>query len=220
MKKFDPNFIFLLALALLFVPLFVFAQFQKTEDQKTVNEILPTEKDFIEMWEDEIRNDPETVIFEKIEEGKYYFKTNRFSFDGELKLFDVYLGYGYTDYLCRDEYIAAEIKLKLADVPESRFYYEDYGIDGAIKKEYRNDKNVKAYLDWHQDNCCSFYYDYQTEKWLTYDEHEKMKCREKEQEYLFGPQKFLLEFIMIPIIVLLILLILIINPFNIRRWLK
>lgn len=202
-------------------PSLVFTQPQEIRSQETINNsinnFLLTEEDFIMMWEDGIRNDPETVIFEKLEDKKYHFKTNRFSFDGELKVFDVCLDYDYRDYLCKDEYIAAEIKLKLDNVPESRFYYENYGISGNVRREYRNDENVKAYLKWHQNNCCSFYYDYKTEKWLTDDEHEKMGCREKEPyEY----KSFLFEFMIMFVIASLILLALIINPFNIRKWLK
>ncbi|MEA1937142.1 MAG: hypothetical protein U9N04_03455 [Patescibacteria group bacterium] len=218
MKKLNQKLIFISIFLLSFIlsPFLISVQSQEAQPQKTINNSLLTEEDFIKMWEDGIKSDPDTIIFEKIEEGKYHFKTDKFPFDGELKIFDIYLDYDYTDYLCKDKCIAAEIKLKLADVPESRFYYEGYGIHGNIRKEYRNDENVKAYLKWRQKNCCSFYYDYQAEKWLTYDEHKKMKCREKEpDEY-----STIFEFMIMPFIILLILLILIINPFNIRRYLK
>jgi len=177
------------------------------QPQKTVDNPLPTEEDFIEMWEDGIKNDPETVVFEKTENKKYHFKTNKFPFDGELKIFDVYLDYVHREYLCKDEYVAVEFKVKLAGVPENRFYYDNYNSSDNIKKEYRDNKNVKAYLIWYENNCGSFYYDYQTEEWLTSDEHEKMKCREKES---FESPTVFFEFMIVPIVMLFIVLIVIV----------
>jgi len=45
----------------------------------------PTQAALVKAWEEIQRKDPDTVMFEKIGEGRYRFKTNRFPFDGELK---------------------------------------------------------------------------------------------------------------------------------------
>lgn len=216
MKKFNQKSILLSILVLLFTlsPFLIFAQHQETQLQETTDNSLPTEEDFIKIWEDGIKNDLETVVFEKLENKKYYFKTNRFPFDGELKIFDIYLDYGHTDYLCEDKYVAVEFKIKLTGVPENRFYYDNYNSFDNIKKEYRDNKNVKAYLNWYENNCCSFYYDYQTEKWLTSNEYEKIKCREGEP---FEYHKYLFEFMIVPIVALLILLAVIVYNLKNKR---
>src|SRR5215204_7611719 len=46
----------------------------------------PTQASLIRAWEQVQKDDPEAVTFEKVGERNYKFKTNRFPFDGELKV--------------------------------------------------------------------------------------------------------------------------------------
>ena len=46
----------------------------------------PTQASLVKAWEEIQKDDPETVTFEKVGEQTYRFKTNRFPFDGELKV--------------------------------------------------------------------------------------------------------------------------------------
>ena len=46
----------------------------------------PTQASLVKAWEGLQKDDPETVTFEKVGEHTYRFKTDRFPFDGELKV--------------------------------------------------------------------------------------------------------------------------------------
>ena len=148
----------------LFIPLFVFAQ-----PDTTTNNSLPTEESFIKMWEKKMKNDNETVTFEKIEEGKYHFKTNKFLFDDELKVVSVEIEKNISKG-CASRYTSANINLKLTGVPDISEFRSKY--------EYQENQNVINYLNWYSSSAY-LYYDHQAERWLSkgkYNNQER-ECR-------------------------------------------
>ena len=166
-KAFLGLFIFLI----IFTPLFVFAQ-----SNITTNNSLPTEESFMEMWEKRIKNDSGTMIFKKIEEGKYHFKTNRFLFDDELEVVSIEIGENILKG-CVSEYTVANINLRFTDIPEISEFRTEYQ---GIKMQYRKNQNVINYSDWHFDHTY-FYYDYRAEEWLSEKEFndQESECRKQ-----------------------------------------
>lgn len=188
-KLFLGLFVFLF----LFIPLFTFAQ-----SNATINNSLPTEESFLEMWEERIKNDPETVIFEKIEEGRYHFKTSKFLFDDELLINNIDLSHNLED--CENGHSRAEIKFELAGMPEISDFRDERG---HIKKQYLN-KQDGNYYTWYTNNNF-FYHDYKTERWLSAKEYsdKEGKC-EKRNPLSYFPQEFILLFAIIFIVSVII----------------
>ncbi|MCK4421398.1 hypothetical protein KAW18_07500 [candidate division WOR-3 bacterium] len=149
----------------------------------------PTEATLIEAWETIQRNDPETVVFEKLGENLYKFKTERFPFDGKLKILNVSVDDRMKDY----EYgnIMGIIEVELVDLP----------ADFSLKYSY-------SYSMWGQNNM--LYYDEETDGWLTSNEY-YAKTQEKLPKtpslfflniLSYGPILILIVFIVFSLIVI------------------
>jgi len=106
----------------------------------------PTEKSLITAWENQQRNDPNTLVFEEISPNTYRFKTERFPFDGELQILNVTIDeqiFGFEGSV-----IMGIVEPELLDLPE----------DFSKKYSY-------SYSSWIQNNI--LYYDKEEEKWLS-----------------------------------------------------
>jgi hypothetical protein len=110
----------------------------------------PTEQSLIAAWENQQRNDPNTLVFENISPDIYHFKTERFPFDGELQILNVTVDeqiFGFDGSV-----IMGIIEPELLDLPE----------DFSRKYSY-------SYSSWLQNNI--LYYDKEEEKWLSAKEY-------------------------------------------------
>ncbi len=137
------NIVILSGLFFLFAPVILFA--------------VPTEESLIEAWENIQKKDPETVVFEYISPGSYRFKTERFPFDGELKVLNVTVdermeGYDYG-------FIMGVVEVELVGLAED-----------VLEKYYY------SYSAWMQTNI--LYYDKENKKWLS-DKEYYGKIKEK-----------------------------------------
>lgn len=113
----------------------------------------PSEKYLIKAWENLQKNDPKTIVFEKIKEGSYRFKTARFPFDGELKVTKVYI---YDDYSDISGMIEGYVSVKLVG----------FNRDNIVKESY-------GYHKWKQNNF--LVYVTKTGKWMSSTEYLKRK---------------------------------------------
>lgn len=106
----------------------------------------PTEKSLLRAWESMQRNDSEVLIFEKTEESLYNFKTERFPFDGQVRILNITIDDRMGEY----EYgsILGVIEVELVDLPED--FLEKYSY---------------SYSVWESNN--TLYYDKQSERWVT-----------------------------------------------------
>jgi hypothetical protein len=129
--------LFLIFIVFLFLPLNILAQ--------------PSEKGLIKAWESLQKNDPKTVVFEKINEGSYSFKTEYFPFDGELKVFEVFLDDRGSDVTGK---IIGRIGVELV------------GLDKEIISKYNY-----GYSIWSNNNY--LYYDIKTGKWISSSDYIK-----------------------------------------------
>ncbi len=53
--------------------------------------VEPTRESLLEVWEQSQRADPQTTVFERIGDGRYRFATQRFPFDGVVRVLNVVL---------------------------------------------------------------------------------------------------------------------------------
>jgi hypothetical protein len=144
MNKFvNLNIIVIMGLLFIFSPVVLFS--------------IPTEESLIQAWENIQKNDPETVAFEYLSPGSYHFKTERFPFDGELKVLNITIdermeGYDYG-------FIMGVVEVELVGLAED-----------VLEKYYY------SYSAWMQTNM--LYYDKENEKWLS-DKEYYGKIKEK-----------------------------------------
>ena len=127
----------------------------------------PSQESLLKAWEQVQKSDPDTLVFEKIAEGRYRFKTGRFPFDGELKVLKVsvedpgedynYSTYGVVEY----------------DLP---------GLSEEVKKKYE-----RSYSKWQGTN--TLYFDKEAGSWLSSEQRRaKMAARRKEEARLAEAQ--------------------------------
>lgn len=117
----------------------------------------PTQASLVKAWEEVQRNDPETVTFEKTGEGRYKFKTDRFPFEGELKILKASVNdysYGGDDegYGAPTGYVAGVIE------------YDLVGLSAEVEKKYE-----RSYSNWQMNN--TLYFDKQGGEWLSLDKY-------------------------------------------------
>lgn len=122
----------------------------------------PTQDSLIQAWERAQREDPETVAFEKTGERTYRFKTERFPFDGELRVLKATVD----DSMDGDEY----------GVTTGVIEFDLVGLPDEVVKKYEH-----SYEAWVRTN--RLYFDKETRKWLSFDEH-FVKMRAKAGEAL------------------------------------
>jgi hypothetical protein len=150
----------------------------------------PTKESLITAWENQQKTDPNTLAFEEISPNIYRFKTERFPFDGELKILNVTIDEQMSGF--EGGFITGIVEIELTDLPE----------DFVKKYAY-------SYSSWSQSNI--LYYDIENEKWLSVKEYYT-----KAQENL-PPGVFIDPFNYIPILFLLFLIIILLFAYNIQK---
>ena len=113
----------------------------------------PSQQSLVEAWEQLQRSDPETLAFEKIAERRYRFKTNRFPFDGELKILKATID-GATDDFDYG-YVQGVIE------------YDLIGLSEEVVKKYEH-----SYENWQENNRLTF--DKESSAWMS---PEQMRVR-------------------------------------------
>ncbi|MBN1693978.1 hypothetical protein JW879_01075 [candidate division WOR-3 bacterium] len=176
MNKKRPYFFVVTSLFLLFVPAILFA--------------IPTEESLIKAWEGFQKSDPKTLAFEKLSENRYHFKTERFPFDGELKILNVTVDKQTSSF--EGGFILGVVEVELANLPKD--FLEKYSY---------------SYSAWIQDNI--LYYDTEEEKWLS-DEEYYSRMREKIPTSLFLD---ILNYL--PFLFLLFIIFILIIAFNVQK---
>jgi hypothetical protein len=150
----------------------------------------PTEKSLITAWENQQRNDPNTIVFEKISSNHYHFKTERFPFDGELQVLNVTIDEQISGF--EGSFIMGIIEPELLDLPED--FLEKYSY---------------SYSTWIQNNI--LYYDKEEEKWLSAKEYYS-KAKEN-----LPTSSFLDTVGYIPLLFLFFIILLLIFVYKIQR---
>jgi hypothetical protein len=176
MNKVRLDIFLITSLFFLFTPTILFA--------------LPTEESLIETWEGFQKSDPKTLVFEKLSEDLYRFKTERFPFDGELKILNVTVDEQTASF--EGGFILGVVEVELLDLPED--FLEKYSY---------------SYSAWIQDNI--LYYDTEEEKWLSAEEYYG-KMREK------VPTGFLLDILnYLPFLFLFLVVAILLIAINVQH---
>jgi hypothetical protein len=79
-------------------------------------------------WENAQRSDRNTVVFERLEEGLYRFQTERFPFDGEIRVNSVYIDDTAASYEEGAVFGVVEVELLGADDDFFSRYGQSYGF--------------------------------------------------------------------------------------------
>jgi hypothetical protein len=134
----------------------------------------PDEASLIKAWEEIQKTDPNTVTFEKIEDGLYKYKTKFFPFDGKLKIYDATI-----DNEEINGFNMGELVVELIKAPNN--FYEKYRLKYSI---------------WGRNN--TLYYDKKAGRWLSPQEYRSFLAAKKKpsklgMDFLFswGPILFL-----------------------------
>jgi hypothetical protein len=128
----------------------------------------PTETSFVKAWEDVQKGDPETVTFEKVGERRYKFKTNRFPFDGELRVLKATVDESAGAY-GEDE---GGLPMSATGVIE----YELIGLSDEVRKKYEHSFSL-----WERNN--RLFFDRERGEWLSSEQY-FARMSEKSQEML------------------------------------
>jgi hypothetical protein len=107
----------------------------------------PSEASFVSAWERCRKAEPQTLTLEKIEEGRYRFKTKAFPFDGELKVLSVSIGDPYSE-----EYVAG--------MTPGTVEVELVGFAEDTARKYAG-----SFARWQMGN--TLYFDRDAGRWLT-----------------------------------------------------
>jgi hypothetical protein len=176
MNKIRLNIFLIMSLFLLFIPVILFA--------------LPTEESLIEAWEKIQKKDPKTIAFKKLSENLYHFKTERFPFDGKLKILNVTVDEQTPSF--EGGFVLGVVEVELLDLPED--FLEKYSY---------------SYSTWIQDNI--LYYDKEEEKWLSDEEY----YREMEEKMPTGFFFDILNYL--PFLFLVLIIIILVIVFNVQQ---
>lgn len=175
MKKLSAESFFIISIFLLF-PGILFS--------------APTEKSLISAWENLQKNDSQTIVFEKLSYNLYRFKTERFPFDGELKMLNITVDEQMSGF--EGGFTMGIVETELIDLPED--FLEKYSY---------------SYSAWSQSNI--LYYDRENEKWLSAKEYYT-----KAQENV--PSGVFIDiFNYLPLLFLFLFIIILIIVYNIQR---
>lgn len=183
MNKVDYNVFLVMILFFLLVPTILFA--------------FPTEESLIETWEGLQKSDQKTLIFEKLSDDRYRFKTERFPFDGELKILNVTVDKQTSSF--EREFILGVVEVELLNLPKD--FLEKYSY---------------SYSTWIQDNI--LYFDTEEEKWLS-DEEYYGKMREKVPPGFFFDILNYLPFLFLFLVITILLIAINVQQKN-KRYLK
>jgi uncharacterized membrane protein len=147
----------------------------------------PTEVSLLHAWEAMQRNDSEVLIFDKVEASLYRFKTERFPFDGQLRVLNVTIDDRMGEY----EYasILGVIEVELVDLPED--FLEKYSYSFSV---------------WQSNN--TLYYDKESQQWLTSSEFvSRTQTKAPELQSFFGTYLTTCLLIIVFIIILIVFFI-------------
>lgn len=176
MNKVRFNIFIIIGLFFLLVPTMLFA--------------LPTEESLIKAWEGFQKEDPKTITFEKISENRYRFKTERFPFDGELKILNVTVDEQTSSF--EGGFVLGVVEIELLNLPKD--FLEKYSY---------------SYSAWVQDNI--LYYDTEEEKWLSAEEYYGKMKEKMPTNFLFDILNYL------PFLFLLFIIVILIIAFNVQQ---
>jgi len=104
----------------------------------------PTRQSLLAAWEAGLREDPQTLVFEKLEDGRYRWSTERFPFDGVVRVLNLV-------------------------VDDRTFEYAASGVVGVVEADLEgvNDEFRRQYSYsiglWHGAN--TFYFNVDTGEW-------------------------------------------------------
>ncbi|HEX7315345.1 MAG TPA: hypothetical protein VF297_15590 [Pyrinomonadaceae bacterium] len=119
----------------------------------------PTQTSLVKAWEEVQKDDPETVTFEKVGERTYRFKTNRFPFDGELKVLKATVN--------QSEYAEDGTATGVIE-------YDLVGLSDEVEKKYEH-----SLENWEATN--SLYFDGESKSWLSSEQYSaRMSAKSKE----------------------------------------
>jgi hypothetical protein len=108
-----------------------------------------SEETLLQAWQKMQQDDPKTVVFEKLRDRQYRFKTERFPYDGEVRVLNLVIDDRDVDSLAP---ITGHVELELADLPED-FYR----------------KHARSYSIWSENN--TLYFDQDADRWATSREY-------------------------------------------------
>jgi len=156
----------------------------------TTSFALATEESLIETWEKFQKNDPKTITFEKLDKNLYHFKTERFPFDGELKILNVTVDEQSSGF--EDGFVLGVVEVELVNLPKD--FMEKYSY---------------SYSAWVQDNI--LYYDKKEGKWLSVENYYG-KMKEK------LPTGFFMDILnYLPLLFLLLIMAIFVIAINVQR---
>ena len=121
----------------------------------------PTEESLIQKWEQIQKSDPKTITFTKLADHRYKFKTERFPFDGVLKVKDATVDEGEVGFA--GEFVVGIVEIELVGVPSK--FIEQYG---------------RKYSIWSRNN--RLYYDKKSETWRTPREFQSIMIKKAEAQ--------------------------------------
>lgn len=107
---------------------------------------VPTEESLLSTWEQFQTNDPQNLLFEKIEDGRYKFQTKRFPYNGEIHVLN--LSIDETPGAYDTNTIMGVIEVELTDLPEDFYSIHSH-----------------SFATWQQTNY--FYYDHDLKRWIS-----------------------------------------------------
>lgn len=110
----------------------------------------PTDDSLIQAWEKQQKTDPKTIVFEKLKDRHYKFKTSYFPYEGELSIKN--LVYGDLGGDADSEYSLGAVQVELS------------GFDKNLVKQYGY-----IYSMWESTN--TLYFDKKNSKWLSNKEY-------------------------------------------------
>jgi len=109
----------------------------------------PSNESLLAAWETIQKNDPKTVVFEKLGDKRYHFKTSLFPFDGELKITNIAVDAGLEAEYLQASDISAQgiVEVELA------------GLSPDFLREH-----AYSYSIWERNNI--LFYNAKTKQWL------------------------------------------------------
>ncbi len=109
----------------------------------------PKESGLLQAWEQLQREDAQTLKFERLDQGLYHFHTQRFPYDGQLRVLNLSITpLGYDAGLNHSDLWQGVVEVELPEVEEA-FYT----------------RHSHSYSRWTQNNY--FYYDSEQNRWLS-----------------------------------------------------
>jgi hypothetical protein len=144
-----------------------------------------TKQSLLIAWEKQLRSDPGTITFKKLEDGLYQYHTKHFPFNGELRLLNIVIDY----FLPPDE-----------KIPMGIMEVELVGIDNDFIR-----KHTHSYRKFTRMN--TLYYDKDLNTWISSDqwtEKRLKKLKEKQYSFWFELLPFILVFVVVLVIAVII----------------